>query len=609
MRSPLWLAICWGLVHSIGLTSIFGADDLRIPRLIEQLGAPEYTTRERSQSELADLGLEAFEALFEAQHSKDLEIATRARYLIRGMNVRWYQDSDPVEVKRLLRGYGDATVDERKGLIDKLLSMDEPGVLPVLCRLVRYESDLVLSKYAAVRLLEQELPVAAADRRERAATIRTSTIAGKRASTEWLRCYALSLEDAEAALPKWETLISQELETRNTQPEQSKQSSSRICRDLLRFQVSQLAIFERQAEIDRAIERVISLAGDSRDEVADLVGWLVSQQAWEKILGLQAKHAEFFAEHPPLLYRLAQAQRELQQDELARKSAAAALELHPEAFDEHLVTAEMLKDSGLFDWAQKEFELVCNTAPVGSGYDIRARFLLSEMLHDQAQDLAASTTLKAVIDLIEKDNQAAEWAAKLRGEVGAVYARMHYFAALHYLEQGEIAKHQSELEKAIAKEPTDADVLIALYRLPSQSVERAANTKKLIDQATEGFREEIHEWRTNLDRAGNQNEEEVYGRLLSTAYNQYAWLVGNTTGDYQEALQYSLRSLELRPGEAGHLDTLGRCYYSVGDLKNAIKSQQEACRIDPHAGQLRRQLEFFQKELAKQESASEPARP
>src|SRR5690349_18652005 len=57
----------------------------RIARLIEQLGADDFGTRERAQSELAQLGLEAYDALHAAQTHHDPEIALRARYLVSSM--------------------------------------------------------------------------------------------------------------------------------------------------------------------------------------------------------------------------------------------------------------------------------------------------------------------------------------------------------------------------------------------------------------------------------------------------------------------------------------------------------------------------------------------
>jgi Flp pilus assembly protein TadD len=72
--------------------------------------------------------------------------------------------------------------------------------------------------------------------------------------------------------------------------------------------------------------------------------------------------------------------------------------------------------------------------------------------------------------------------------------------------------------------------------------------------------------------------------------------VGNTFGDFDEAVKLSRKSLELRPNYAGFLDTLGRCYYAKGDLVNAVKYQAQAVKLNSYSGQIRRQLEFFVKE-------------
>jgi Flp pilus assembly protein TadD len=76
-----------------------------------------------------------------------------------------------------------------------------------------------------------------------------------------------------------------------------------------------------------------------------------------------------------------------------------------------------------------------------------------------------------------------------------------------------------------------------------------------------------------------------------------AWLVGNTEGDLDEALRASHRSLELAPETSGYLDTLGRCYFARGDCEKAVKYQSRAVDLDPHSGQIRRQLDFFKQAL------------
>ena len=51
------------------------------------------------------MGFEAFDALSAATTHEDLEIASRAKYLLRLMRVEWTTDNDPPEVKACLHGY------------------------------------------------------------------------------------------------------------------------------------------------------------------------------------------------------------------------------------------------------------------------------------------------------------------------------------------------------------------------------------------------------------------------------------------------------------------------------------------------------------------------
>ena len=74
----------------------------------------------------------------------------------------------------------------------------------------------------------------------------------------------------------------------------------------------------------------------------------------------------------------------------------------------------------------------------------------------------------------------------------------------------------------------------------------------------------------------------------------------------QEALRASRRSLELSPDNAAYLDTLGRCYYALGDLENAIRFQSRAVQLEPSTQQIRRQLEFFRNESAGAAKAATP---
>src|SRR5262245_38123564 len=76
-----------GLIFALFATVVIAADNPpadsakesaasdRIGKLIEQLGSDDFHTREKAQSELAHAGLEAYDALHQAQSHHDPEIA------------------------------------------------------------------------------------------------------------------------------------------------------------------------------------------------------------------------------------------------------------------------------------------------------------------------------------------------------------------------------------------------------------------------------------------------------------------------------------------------------------------------------------------------------
>jgi hypothetical protein len=112
---------------------------------------------------------------------------------------------------------------------------------------------------------------------------------------------------------------------------------------------------------------------------------------------------------------------------------------------------------------------------------------------------------------------------------------------------------------------------------------------------------------TNLSR---QVEQEIDERPNEPdGYNQWAWLVSNTEGDFKKAIRYSHRSLELIPRGSGQaagasfLDTLGRCYFAAGDIENAVKYQRQAVAKVDYMQVMNRQLAQFEKALAEKRGA------
>jgi tetratricopeptide (TPR) repeat protein len=196
--------------------------------------------------------------------------------------------------------------------------------------------------------------------------------------------------------------------------------------------------------------------------------------------------------------------------------------------------------------------------------------------------LQAAQVLQKLVDAMNKDATVLQ-RAKESGDSypDTIRGQMHLYYACHAAAQNKIDEQRHELEEGVKADPTNADLLIGLYETSAHDPDRRKQALELIHAADQGFRESI-------SRLPND----------ATAYNQDAWLIGNTEGDRDLAVQYSQQSLALQPDEPGFLDTLAHCYAGKGDYENAVKYQSEAAELDPHTLQITRALDHFKKKLA-----------
>ena len=130
--------------------------------------------------------------------------------------------------------------------------------------------------------------------------------------------------------------------------------------------------------------------------------------------------------------------------------------------------------------------------------------------------------------------------------------------------------------------------------------------RKKVQTRLSKMRSDIEKQINTAKRQGRRNNrnQNIYG--LANSYNHWAWLVSNTEGDFDKAVKYSQRSLEIQPGSPSYLDTLGRCYFSAGEVEKALEVQREAVSMQPHLIVMQRQLQLFEEELAKREAVASP---
>lgn len=574
----------------------------RIAHLIERLGADDFAAREKAQSELAQLGLEAYDALFQAQSHHDPEIALRARYLVRSMNVRWFSQGDPPKVVALLKDYGgDLPEAERRSRIDRLATLEQGMGLAALVRLARFETSEVLAKYAALRLMEQPPPDEPL-RQTLVEAIGRLMANSQRPTAVWLRLFARTLAQPTLTLDDWKQAVEREQALLSSQPERS---SPECVRDLYRYYLELLTRCGREAEALDVARQTFALIDGTPEQIQEAADWLLHRRAYALALELLERFDAVVREHPRLLYRRAAAQQRSGAAELAARTAALALAQSPDSLEDHLLVGRWIEEHlpGCGDWAEAEYRQVVAKAPPGSRVEFMGRFRLSELLHDRLQELSAAQTLQPVADRMEQDETAKDTCRSAGRMPEGVLVRMHYFYSAHYHAQGDYARERKHLEKAIEADDTDADVLIAMFRLPGADAAWKTMTRERIDAAAQGFRAIITDRKTAIDQAESEAGREDHLVDYAIACNQYAWLVSNTVGDYEDALRLSQDAVrlsgqlvELKSFHAGFLDTLGRCYYACDDLPNAIIYQSQAVALAPDSGQIRRQLAFFQEE-------------
>ena len=569
----------------------------RIGRLIGRLGSQQYLARQAAQEELIKIGPEALDALIAAEESPDVEVSFRAQYLVRSIHIDWAGDSDSPQVKQILQNY------DRQPEFGRLLKIRALTLLPgdqawgALCRLVRFERSLELSKEAALAIICQP-PSSARDWPRRAKTIDEVLAKCARPAAEWLRAFARYSTDPQGARSRWAQLVDDELSAADAvgQFESQREIELDAQRRLADCLDSQFASRELAEKIMR---RAIVASPRDRASILTLVDWFVTRQAWELIEETNKRFERAFSADPVLLYTLADARRaagkQSEADVLAKKASGLVFG----GADAHHEMAKRLSGRGLFEASEREYRQVIDTAPPETKTAIRSRTELAEMLHDLERDAEAAKVARSLVEAMARDPKVRAAAEEMQFQLKPT-ARLHYYLACDYGRKHQNAEQIKQLNLAIEQDPSDADVLIAIYETSADSADRRKDAMKLIHAADAKFHDEI---------AKNSNDFE--------AYNEDAWLIGNTEGNHEQAIQYSQTSLRILRGvigaaevvspseaseversEGGFLDTLAHCYAGNKDYELAVKYQTLAAEKDPHSQAILRALARFREKLA-----------
>jgi len=572
-----------------------------VEKLIRELGSPQYTARRAAANELRRIGPDAFDSLFTATEDADPEIAASANYLLRQIPVRWVHNDDTPAVRRILRNYGASTDDSRLADIRELTMLPKREGLASLCRIARFDRSPLISRTAALAVIWPDSKSA------RRAPIDPEVIdreigPSMRTASTWLRQTAGQLREPSEVAATWQRFIDEEAARLE---QNSEETSAEILVGLMWNLADIYRRTENQPAMSQLIEHMVALESDNPEGVAVAVlMWLVEEKSWASVENLLDRHPEQFARGKQPLYAAAIARKQLGKIDVAEELAERASREEVAETLGAFVIAMDLEYRDLYEWAAREHRRTIDRELIDAPESIVARVRLANLLHDHEEDQQAADVLAPLVKANADPTKASIY-DRVRSvmldryvigipEKKQLAAQYHFYLACAHHAAKNWQLERDELLLAIKFDPTDTDVLIAMHRVPEPNEDKPNE-----------------EWKNNV-RQRIKNMEAAFQREIDADpdnaqnYNQWAWLISNTEGDFQKAIRYSHKSLELNThGEsasASFLDTLGRCYYAAGDYENAVKYQRQAVEQVSYLKTMTRQLALFEKALAEKDA-------
>ncbi len=600
----------------------------QIAAWIAQLADPNYAKRQFAKSELERLGVSALDQLHEASLHPDPQVASAARFLIQSNQFLWAWDFDSSRVRSILMNYAASENNNKLALIKELARLEREEGIPALCRLARYETVSALSKWAAIQVLKAPTPIGMTDEQHAAKILRYIDGGGSVAS-QWLIAHFGGKEFAPAW---WRAQIDSE---NKLLANGTHESSSEIVSELTRWQIQNLA--NRPEFRQQAIELGESYLSANAASVTSFSETAEEFAIWALEMGLpelvQKQHAFLTfrsVERSPIYSYL------LAESFHIQGNAKLAEEIAKLAFDQIPVDAQgnrwepkeadlppkglldfsadlrfeaggtrryyigsTLKKRGRFDWAVRELEL--SAADDLTQPETRfALYALASIHHSFERYAEASAVLEPFAKRMEKEPM---FRNQLMDQSTSTLLSSYYlYTGDAKGAEGDIELAASNYFKALDTSADNVDALIGLYKLDITdqaeiATERASRLKTIVRE----HREQIRKYEQFLSEGAGKEFFESFSPLLAMQLNSLAWLLANTEGDFNEAVQMSRRACSLQPQSPEFLDTLAHAYFAAGEWKDAVEQQRRAVKLSPHLPEFQRALTRFEAKLAEME--------
>ncbi len=613
------------LVSAAEKDSVEGELENRIAQLITQLGSDHYSTRRQAQDQLKRIGVPALDQLRLAVRNSDPQIATAARYLVKSSFTNWTNDNDPLEVRKLLENYGTMDGKGREDAIRRLTLLRADRGLTALLRIARFEVSGELSRRAALAIFgtlnspRMSKGTVEQDRQRWEAVFATAS-QGQNQACEWLKEYAQAKTSAkEIDSQYWLATVQQEA---NLLAETPAETSQDVLVEFSRFVAEQLAKNHRPKEAYQVAKGLLDVEYhplDRTSKARDFCIWAL-QNGFPKLVIEQCEKTWMRSLRDTNLdYLRAESHQQLGENDRAEEFALRAYSRNrgDKSRDVSLYDRNKCGDDLLlrcqYAWAEREFRAAIEMADPLDRSTLDMIMKLSAVLVDGQDYAGAVEVMKPTIDRFEKEPSFArdlnhDWTSRrsrgsvLEGREMSTYTEMFRSDYLYYranlkINSGDLNAAKQDLRDAFTANPENIDVAITMWK--NRGDEKwDLESENAVNTAILSFREMIPKLE-RLVRSASSNDVATCKDEYAEILNAYAWILVCTDRELEVALECSQLSCQLKPNQFGSLDTLARCYFKAGKVKEAIETQQVVIALKPEMRELKRALEEYQTSNAK----------
>ena len=581
--------------------------EFRIAALIQQLGSESYAARKQAESELMQIGILAMDQLQIASLSSDPQIATAALFVQQSIPQNWVWQDDSFQVQQVLDGYGSADSTDRASRLERLALIKDGEGLQALCRVVRYEVSGQLSRIASMRVMRIVSETAQDKAKSQRQLVLEFLGDSQREPSLWVRQFISDAEAGKFDVDWWRDRAKREHQLLK---ENSRETRRHVMIDFYEWLCQQLAAAGHRSEAIELASSMLELIDAETFRLADACQWAIENglpELVEHIAQMNQKLQTRFADEPQLGYLLAESFQKRSMEPKAQETAQKVFERKrfqglPTQI-ERLNVGVDLSQRGQFDWAERELFASLEKADLTSRITMVCLEVLSEMLGDGEKYQQAADAWKPLVDRIENEPMFAkqisnDFPGTYDGKIiENVVARYHYFQGQSENAKGNSAAAREELKKAFALYEENVDFLIAMSRVEGDESWKTF-TQQNISKVLNRYREQIQAAELAAVQGGPRDSASVQGELAKFL-NESAWLNASTNGNTAEAVAFATKACKLSPGIAAYVDTLGRAYFSNGQIQKAIETQQEAIALDPYSRTMKKQLAEFHEALRK----------